>query len=188
MSRFNSPLDNIRVASPCPADWEGMYGDERKRFCGECKLNVYNLSGMTRQEAENLIANWEGRLCVRFYRRADGSVLTADCPVGWAAVERRLSRAATAVFSMFAGLFSGVAGATFLEIKPAPSVILVDPVPAVNAVPPDLLMGEIPPEREPLMGKPVMNDPRLVETKGEFVVGMKAAPEGTVVRMNGRRR
>lgn len=81
---FTDPLKNIRVAAPCPADWNEMYGDERKRFCSECKLNVYNLSGMTRREAERLIVNAEGRLCVRFFRRADGTVLTKNCPVGWA--------------------------------------------------------------------------------------------------------
>lgn len=44
MKNFNNPLDNIHIASPCSADWSEMYGDNRKRFCGDCKLNVYNLS------------------------------------------------------------------------------------------------------------------------------------------------
>ena len=47
MAKFTSPLNNLKVASPCSQDWEAMLGNERKRFCGECKLNVYNLSGMT---------------------------------------------------------------------------------------------------------------------------------------------
>ena len=75
---FDSPLNNVKIASPCSADWNEMYGDNRKRFCGDCKLNVYNLSGMTKTEAESLIINSEGRLCVRFYERADGSVITND--------------------------------------------------------------------------------------------------------------
>lgn len=108
MPRFDSPLNNIHIASPCPADWNEMYGDDRKRFCGECKLNVYNLSGMTRDEAEALIMNAEGRLCVRFYRRADGSVITQDCPVGWAKVKQRTRLIATAVASLVMALFTGV--------------------------------------------------------------------------------
>lgn len=108
MSRFESPLKNIKIASPCPANWDEMYGNERKRFCGECKLNVYNLSGMTREEAEDLIGNSEGRLCVRFYRRVDGTVLTQNCPVGWAKVKRRARVFATAAFSMIIGLMSGL--------------------------------------------------------------------------------
>jgi len=108
MSRFSSPLKDLRIASPCSADWEQMYGDERKRFCGDCKLNVYNLSGMTRQEAESLIMNAEGRLCVRFYKRRDGSVITGDCPVGWERIKQRTRVIATAAFSLVMAILSGV--------------------------------------------------------------------------------
>ena len=59
-----------------------MFGDDRVRFCSSCKLNVYNLSGMTRREAERLVYLTEGSLCVRFYRRKDGTLLTEDCPIG----------------------------------------------------------------------------------------------------------
>ena len=100
MSRFDSPLDNLRIASPCSADWNAMQGDERKRFCGGCMLNVYNLSGMTRYDAEHLLRLSEGRLCVRYFQRADGTVLTRDCPVGWARVKQRVSILAATVFSL----------------------------------------------------------------------------------------
>ena len=108
MSKFDSPLNNIKIASPCSADWNEMYGDDRKRFCGDCKLNVYNLSGMTKDEAESLIMNAEGRLCVRFYKRADGTLITEDCPVGWAKVKHRTKVFATAAFSMLMALLSGI--------------------------------------------------------------------------------
>ena len=117
MSKFDSPLKNIKIASPCSSDWSEMYGDERKRFCGECKLNVYNLSGMTKDEAEALVMNAEGRLCVRFYRRADGSVITADCPVGWAKVKQRTKIYATAVASLLMALFTGVLFVSFFSNK-----------------------------------------------------------------------
>ena len=108
MSKFQSPLNNISIASPCSADWDQMYGDDRKRFCGDCKLNVYNLSGMTTAEAESLIMQAEGRLCVRFYKRRDGSVITQDCPVGWSRVKQRARIYATAAFSLVMALLSGV--------------------------------------------------------------------------------
>jgi hypothetical protein len=75
-------IDRLRVASPCKADWNGMVGDDRVRFCGQCQKNVYNLSGMRRDEASALVRDRTGEMCVRFWRRADGTVLTADCPVG----------------------------------------------------------------------------------------------------------
>lgn len=119
MSKFTNPLKNINVASPCSQDWNAMIGNERKRYCGDCKLNVYNLSGMSRSEAENLILNSEGRLCVRFYRRDDGSILTKDCPVGWAAIKRRVSRTAAAAFALLVGLLSGLGFAAFFsQTKP----------------------------------------------------------------------
>src|SRR6478609_4004463 len=78
MTRFNSTLDHVRIAAPCEADWDSMFGDERVRFCAQCNLNVYNLSEMTKSDAELLVARTEGRLCVRFYRRTDGSILTRN--------------------------------------------------------------------------------------------------------------
>src|SRR5689334_14925454 len=75
-------LPNIRVASPCRADWNKMTGDDRVRACADCNKNVYNLSSMTRDEAETLILAKEGRLCVRYYQRSDGTILLKDCEVG----------------------------------------------------------------------------------------------------------
>ena len=108
MSRFNSTLDHVRIAAPCSADWDSMFGDERVRFCAQCKLNVYNLSEMTKAEAEILIARAEDRLCIRYYRRRDGSILTQNCPVGLRAIKRRLSRVASAVGSAFVTFCAGL--------------------------------------------------------------------------------
>jgi hypothetical protein len=120
-AKFTNPLNNIKIASPCSADWNKMIGDERSRFCGDCKLNVYNLSGMSQREAENLILQSEGRLCVKFYRRSDGSVLTKDCPVGWQAIKRNISKTATAFASLIFALLSGVGLTNYFaksEIEP----------------------------------------------------------------------
>lgn len=106
MRRFTNPLDNIRVASPCSSKWDEMLGDERVRFCGKCELNVFNLSAMSRREAESSIARAEGRLCVRFYRRRDGSILTEDCPVGLRALKERASRIRSAVASSVLGFLA----------------------------------------------------------------------------------
>lgn len=106
MSKSPSLLDRARVATPCPADWERMEGDEKKRFCGLCNLHVYNVSAMSRGEAEALVARAEGRLCMRLYRRADGTLITRDCPVGLRAVRRRVSRAAGATFAALLSFFS----------------------------------------------------------------------------------
>src|ERR1041385_596519 len=74
-------LPNIYVASPCPADWEKMKGDARVRMCAQCNKHVFNLSGMTRAQAENVIVEKNGNLCVRYYERTDGTILLKDCVV-----------------------------------------------------------------------------------------------------------
>lgn len=90
-------LEDIHVAAPCSVPWDQMNGDHRIRHCADCHLNVYNISEMTRSEAEQLIRHHEGRLCVRFYRRADGTLLTRNCPRGLERLIRRVSRIAATV-------------------------------------------------------------------------------------------
>ena len=88
-------LDSIRIASPCPMKWEEMRAiddedGERRRFCDHCSLHVHNIAGLTRSEAERMLHEAAGgRVCVRLFRRTDGTILTRDCPVGRAALHRR---------------------------------------------------------------------------------------------------
>ncbi len=93
----NDPLGKLRIAAPCPTSWEGMAGDERIRHCSLCSLNVYNFAEMTRDEVTELIARTEGRICARLYQRADGTVITRDCPTGLRALRQRASRVAAAL-------------------------------------------------------------------------------------------
>src|SRR5258706_382360 len=167
MARFNNPLNHVRVAAPCPADWDQMIGSERMRFCGHCSLNVYNLSSMTRSEAESLIARNEGRLCVRFYRRRDGSIITKDCPVGLRAIRRRVSYVAKAIGSMALGLFTGLSAHEAL----------------LNIVPfrPQRTMGiiarNVPPAQE--MGDAIAEEGRLSVSMGKKAI----EPESSTSRL-----
>lgn len=108
-SRASLPvLDNLRIATPCPADWSQMTGDDRVRFCGQCEKHVYDLSGLTRSEAEELIHQHAGKLCARFYQRPDGTILLADCQVGQKRVRKRRRIAAAA--ALLLGASAGLAG------------------------------------------------------------------------------
>jgi hypothetical protein len=76
-------LDDIHVESPCSQSWDAMKGDDRSRYCGECRLHVHDLSSMRRADAEAFVLSEKraGRsLCVRFVRRGDGTVATSDLP------------------------------------------------------------------------------------------------------------
>jgi hypothetical protein len=173
-AQFTNPLDSVKVASPCSADWNTMVGNNRQRFCGQCKLNVYNLSGMTRQEAENILMNAEGRLCARFFRRSDGTIITKDCPVGWQAVKQRMTKVWTAVASVLITAVSGIGITTFMhqtrESVTMGNVTVERPNPPKSDFEPE--MGEIPVRNneEPIA---VMGDiampPESVEGKHEVV-------------------
>jgi hypothetical protein len=102
-------LDRVSIAAPCPADWDSMPGTDQVRHCSQCNKNVYNLSAMTRREAEALLREKEGQLCTRLYRRADGTILTENCPAGLRAIGRRVSRVAGAAMSAVATLSSATA-------------------------------------------------------------------------------
>lgn len=106
MTEKKFDVDKLRVASPCSIGWERMTGDDRRRFCNLCNLNVYNISEMTSEEVRALIGKSEGRVCGRLYKRADGTVLTKDCPVGWGAYQKRAARFAGAALATVLGLFS----------------------------------------------------------------------------------
>jgi hypothetical protein len=103
-------LDQIRVASPCPMRWEDMtpVGDgQTVRQCAQCNLNVHDLSAMTPAEVEHLVLGASGRLCATFFRRADGTVLTRNCPVGLRAARARAARMMGRVAAGLALLLTG---------------------------------------------------------------------------------
>jgi hypothetical protein len=108
MEKQPSLLDGLTIASPCTVSWDSMTGDERVRACAQCRLNVYNLSEMTKADAENLIREKEGRLCVRFFRRADGTILTKDCPVGLRAARLKMARLAASAVALVAVIAAGL--------------------------------------------------------------------------------
>jgi hypothetical protein len=113
MSRRLPILDDARIASPCDKSWQVMSGDDRTRFCDSCEKHVYNLIGMSDDAVEALISEKEGHLCVRLYQRADGTLLTSDCPVGLRAVRRKLTRAVGAVAACMAMLMTAVTFGAF---------------------------------------------------------------------------
>ena len=175
-------VDQVKVASPCNADWNEMMGDDRVRFCLSCEKNVYNLSAMPREDAEALLQARMpgGEVCVRFYQRPDGTVMTQDCPVGAKKKRRKLlaiavasagamaATALTALSGRKCDSFGGD-GPVVMGTMPAPSYVpsaepTVPPVapvettvaPPLNPEPPTHTMGVVAPMPRPhLMGKPM---------------------------------
>jgi hypothetical protein len=184
-------VDRIDIPLPCHVPWANMTGDDRVRFCGDCRQNVYNVAMFTRAEATRLLNDSSGRVCLRIFRRPDGTVVTDDCRARLRAARKRglLIFAGTLVVvfwaqicAQFVGLMglrrvmsSGgtmgdvvtmpMAGAPVLPPAPAPVPVPVpmmgEPVPAVE------LTGEVAPPVRKLMGR--------LAVKGKIVI-KKDAP------------
>lgn len=173
MARFKSTLDDVRVAAPCSADWDNMFGNERVRFCDQCQLNVFNLSEMSKEDAERLIGQTEGRLCVRFYKRQDGSIITQNCPVGLRAIKRRLSRAATAVATFVLSLMAGI-GFYSLADKLSPKPHIMGGLAArENFVAPPSMQGQVAVTPTPPPPPDHVTLGRLVRVKPERKLNVK---------------
>jgi hypothetical protein len=171
-------LDGVKIASPCTASWDEMKGDDRVRFCGGCEKNVYNLSAMGREEAESLLRAKEGNLCARLYRRADGTVITADCPVG----AKRVRRRRLALATVGGGIFTAMAA---LGVGAASTVTL-----GVPAVMGKLARPVVPPPEEPMMGMLIEEpSPPPVMEMGDVATpapAPKPAPPPTVTKQTRR--
>lgn len=96
-------LNAIQIPKPCPANWGDMIGDDHARYCGICEKHVYNLSAMSAEAAADLVREKEGDLCVRLYKRLDGTVMTADCHPAptTSRVLKHITTAATFAASLF---------------------------------------------------------------------------------------
>src|SRR4051794_26772195 len=171
-ARFS--LNIIDVARPCEADWDAMRGNDHVRFCGHCSLHVYNLSEMPQREAERLVLETQGRLCVRFYRRADGTVTTRDCGIKAAAKWLgRWTAAATAVV-----LSAALAPLGLTRWSSASPTEKCDPRVTLPAAQPNVIKGEM----APLMGKMRAPAPPPTVTMGTpapILIEPQAAPPAT---------
>jgi len=62
------------IEKPCPVKWESMVGDEKRRYCAHCQLHVHNLSAMTANERNEVLAPSPERKCISYLHRADANV------------------------------------------------------------------------------------------------------------------
>lgn len=97
-------LFGIQLGFRCPKKWKQMKGGRYVRHCDVCDKNVYNISMLSRKLATKLIQEKEGKLCVAFYQRPDGTVVTQDCVsiVGTQTLRTK--------YNIFAALNAGIAG------------------------------------------------------------------------------
>ena len=164
MPKPTGALDRIHIASPCAAEWDEMVGNEQVRFCRHCSLHVHDLSKITAKDAMKLVASSRGTLCVRYYRRPDGTVQTAASAPPLTHIKRRLSRLAAGAF-----------GATLSLASPA----------AAQSAPP--AEGSQPAAIQPALGRALFNGGQTPSLAGTVYDPQQAVvPSATLVLTNRR--
>jgi hypothetical protein len=145
---YSDDIDGVDIATPCEVAWDSLRGDARVRHCSQCKQNVYNIEAMSRGEALRLVAAREGRVCLRIFRRPDGTVVTADC---WSRLRAARARGLGAFVAVLvvAGLAELVAMAFGLLglrrlTDQARTMGAPAPVPSVSVTPPGLPTTGVP--------------------------------------------
>lgn len=137
----------LRISSPCPKTWEDLAGDDRIRYCGQCRLNVYNFAIMSREEIEQVVRKTEGRLCGQLYLRGDRTVTAKNCPSTRTRtiLKRALGTAAVLLLAGFTWVCrtserpSRAGLPAWLQV----TLSLIDPEDPKAVPPPPRLLGEI---------------------------------------------
>lgn len=76
----DSILDRVCIAMPCSVNWDQMKGDNRVRLCGGCGKNVYNLSAMSKIEAEEVLSG-PTLPCIQIMRTDEGAIVVDETAI-----------------------------------------------------------------------------------------------------------
>lgn len=135
----------IPILRPCSERWEDMEGDSRRRHCCACEREVYDLSAMTRGEAEPLLRRRRAgeEICVRYAIDRSGEVQfreASQVPVALLRPARRIAVGAGLLGAALSGCASRV-----VTKSTTPPLAVIRPVQA-QAAPGQ--PAECPPQRE----------------------------------------
>ena len=164
-------INRIEIPIPCTESWDAMRGDHAVRHCGACKQSVYNLASFTQAEAVALLTARSGRVCLRIFRRPDGTVLTSDCRERLRAARKRgvFVFAGVLVLVLWAQLCAQVFG--WMSLRR----LMGEPGPVMGEAPP---ITEVAPPRDPLVRTRGLIVPAPDETMGEptLLLGKRVPP------------
>jgi hypothetical protein len=125
-----NPLDDVTFGLACCKRWNELAPQDdagRVRHCRSCRKNVYNLSGLNREEAETLIEAHEGHLAVQLVERTDGKIIPQNTPEqqeGW----RRTIRSMLIFVGVFLFFNAAPVGSLFRQI----TAWVLQNVPGIN--------------------------------------------------------
>jgi Carboxypeptidase regulatory-like domain/Ankyrin repeats (3 copies)/Ankyrin repeats (many copies) len=91
--------EQLKIKTPCSANWDQMIGNEWVRFCEHCQLTVNDLTPLTPKRVRRLIENSKGRLCVRYRVSREGTPLLKAVPQQLHQIRKRVSKIAASAFT-----------------------------------------------------------------------------------------
>jgi hypothetical protein len=125
---------DLRIASPCvAAEWSSEKSEPFARHCATCDKSVYNLSLMTSDEANELIREKQGKLCVTLYQGFNGKVLTADAPIGFKTLRRKYLKTRSWIVCFALGLWGLMTGTSSCTEPSVVNGLFLDPDTHFNA-------------------------------------------------------
>ncbi|MCE9594547.1 MAG: hypothetical protein K8S98_10160 [Planctomycetes bacterium] len=163
----------LRIQAPCSKTWGELQGDEKQRYCSECRLHVHAAAQLTRDEARELVSRSESRICMRVQYDPSGTPIFRDSTIAPTA-RRPASRFASWALSAAVGLLAACSGRSSEQEQPndpntggeasnkmgkvAPPELLGDVATPAPQPPPERL-GEVSvPEPTPTPEPPLVRD------------------------------
>lgn len=120
-------IEKFRNASPCSSQWVRSESGDKVQACKQCKLDVYDFSHMTDEEAKDFVAKCGISSNVTFFKRRDGKYLLSDCPVG--AKQKQVK------ISLIAGILAALGAiVVFSLLNSASQPVATQPESAQNAM------------------------------------------------------
>ena len=158
----------VQFTTPCDASWNEMQGHKRKRFCGSCQKNVYNLVGLRTEEIRDFMCRHEGQACVRLFMRQDGTVLGSDCKGGLAQKAAHSSKLMLFAMGLFLTslLVALVRGESHVQswksaIESKQHSLKANPTKVMGEARGRAMMGKV--SRDVIMGTPAIELPELTK-------------------------
>lgn len=147
-----------RIEKPCPASWDEMRGDDKRRFCEHCQLHVHNLTATTFEEQKSVLEPVNERKCVSYIATQSAKPVDArmwirlQSMTGW-------HRAVAAMLAAAFSLFSTSCRTTGTPMPPSDTSPRKMGKMQVKAVPDTKPVIEMESGKQRLMGSPVVPPP-----------------------------
>lgn len=120
MARRRNLSDALETRFACHVSWDDMSGGADRRFCGQCRCEVFDFAQMEPRAVKARLEASRGRLCARLTRVAGRIQMLAPPSPPAAEAPRRAERAPAIAAGLFGAWLSLAAAHASASPSPAP--------------------------------------------------------------------